>query len=113
MSSNITTEEAAPQSTTAPGTQRSILDLSLKEMFQRWQENMASVFQDLVMLYEKRAEYTKYFSQSASTGEDVWEGVKTITADVFEVLNTNDRLVYVGITMIALSILLHLLKFTS
>jgi hypothetical protein len=82
-----------------------LFDKSLNTILNEWAKNMADIFHDLsVSVY-----VNKYIKES----ENLYEFASNVFIDVWDIFTKESRAIYIGFTIILISIVIYFINVTS
>ncbi len=81
--------------------------MTLKDIYENWSESHIQIIKELSKFSGK--EYKKHFTDIDKT-EEWWKGITLVCKDIFKILTNENRIIYVGITIIIISILVFFIS---
>lgn len=82
-----------------------LFDKSLNSMLNEWSSIMSDIFHDLSTLI--------YINKYIKTSDNLYEFVSHIGKDIWYILTKDNRLIYVGFTLIFISFILYFINVSS
>ena len=93
-------------------TKSDFLNKSLREIIQLCAETNINIITDLINFMENINKYTPFF-EDIDESKNILTGFYTITSDLIKILIKDQRSIYLGITLVLLSILLYFIGISS
>ena len=90
----------------------SIFDKTLRELIQLWSKYNIEVLDDMIIFFSKTDSYHKYFNDIDDT-KNIYNGIKLIINDFLKILIKEERLIYIGFTVILISIIMYFIGISS
>lgn len=90
----------------------SIFDKTLNELLGLWSKYNIEVLDELIIFFSKLDMYSNYFSNIDDT-QNLYQGIKIIFIDFFKIIFKEQRLIYIGITIIIISLCLYFIGVSS
>lgn len=90
----------------------SIFDKTLNEFFKLWSKYNIEVLDELILFFNNLEIYYNYFSDIDDT-KNILEGIKRFVIDFVTILLKEERLIYIGITIIIISFCMYFIGVSS
>ena len=89
-----------------------IMNLSIKEFIEHWANNNINIFSDIVQFFSNITNYKGYFND-IDKSENWTIGIYIIIKDFTGIFKKDKRSIYIGVTLILISILIYFIQITS
>ena len=88
-----------------------IMNLSLNELINNWANTNSTVFSELVVMFADINKYSSYVRED--NANSILVAISNIIKDLSIIFSKDGRLLYIGITLILISILIYFIGITS
>jgi len=88
-----------------------IMNLSLNELINNWANTNSTVFSELVVMFADINKYSSYVRED--NANSILVAISNIIKDLSNIFSKDGRLLYIGITLILISILIYFIGITS
>ena len=82
-------------------------NMTIKDIYENWSESHIQIIKELSKFSGK--EYKKYFTDIDKT-EEWWKGITLVAKDIFKIMTFDNRIIYVGITIILVAIMVFFIS---
>lgn len=88
-----------------------IMNLSLNELINNWANTNSIIFSELVVMFADINKYSSYVRED--NANSILVAISNIVKDLSIIFSKDGRLLYIGITLILISILIYFIGITS
>ena len=88
-----------------------IMNLSLNELINNWANVNSKVFSDIVIFMSNIGKYREYIEDDDSNS--FLYALQNLLSDFMKIFNQEGRLLYIGMTLILISVLIYFIGITS
>lgn len=88
-----------------------IMNLTLNTIIKNWANVNSLVFSELIIFFSNIRKYSEYIEEENTNSFLI--ATKHFIEDLFHIFNKNGRLLYIGITLILISLMIYFIGITS
>ena len=87
------------------------MNLTLNTIIKNWANVNSLVFSELIIFFSNIRKYSEYIDEENTNSFLI--ATKHFIEDLFHIFNKNGRLLYIGITLILISLMIYFIGITS